>query len=79
MFHSLLQCLNGLVSILGELSLQARNLYDSNEGEEEQRVPQVSPPASLEFGSGSDNEHLPGLTLDSGLDSDMSPKGVSLS
>ncbi|KAJ8735567.1 hypothetical protein PYW07_007187 [Mythimna separata] len=57
----------------GDLALQARNLYGSNEGEEEQRVPQVSPPHSLEFGSGSDNERI--LGLDSGsVDSNMSPK-----
>ncbi|KAH9637640.1 hypothetical protein HF086_009308 [Spodoptera exigua] len=57
----------------GDLALQARNLYGSHEGEEEQRVPQVSPPHSLEFGSGSDNERI--LGLDSGsVDSNMSPK-----
>lgn len=57
----------------GDLALQARNLYGGHEGEEEQRVPQVSPPHSLEFGSGSDNERI--LGLDSGsIDSNMSPK-----
>ncbi|XP_026731623.1 patj homolog [Trichoplusia ni] len=57
----------------GDLALQARNLYGGHEGEEEQRVPQVSPPHSLEFGSSSDNERI--LGLDSGsVDSNMSPK-----
>ncbi|KAI5640585.1 PDZ domain (Also known as DHR or GLGF) domain-containing protein [Phthorimaea operculella] len=57
----------------GDLSLQARNLYGSQECEEEQRVPQVSPPHSLDFGSGSDNDRI--LGLDSGsVDSNMSPK-----
>ncbi|XP_030033173.2 patj homolog [Manduca sexta] len=57
----------------GDLALQARNLYGSHEGEEEQRVPQVSPPHSLEFASNSDNERI--LGLDSGsVDSNMSPK-----
>lgn len=55
----------------GDLALQTRNLYGNQEGEEEQRVPQVSPPHSMEFGS--DNEHI--LGLDSGsVDSNMSPK-----
>ncbi|XP_028156250.1 patj homolog [Ostrinia furnacalis] len=57
----------------GDLALQARNLYGSNEGEEEQRVPQVSPPQSLEFGSSSDNERILGLDSAS-VDSNMSPK-----
>ncbi|XP_026319386.1 patj homolog [Hyposmocoma kahamanoa] len=57
----------------GELALQGRSLYGGQEGEEEQRVPQVSPPQSLDFGSGSDNERI--LGLDSGsVDSNMSPK-----
>ncbi|CAB3240679.1 unnamed protein product [Arctia plantaginis] len=57
----------------GDLALQTRNLYGGHEGEEEQRVPQVSPPHSLEFGSSSDNERI--LGLDSGsVDSNMSPK-----
>ncbi|XP_049881391.1 patj homolog [Pectinophora gossypiella] len=57
----------------GDLAIQARNLYGNQEGEEEQRVPQVSPPQSIEFGSGSDNERI--LGLDSGsVDSNMSPK-----
>lgn len=60
---------------IGDLALQARNLYGGHEGEEEQRVPQVSPPHSLEFGSSSDNERI--LGLDSGsVDSNMSPKMV---
>ncbi|XP_013191214.2 patj homolog [Amyelois transitella] len=59
----------------GDLALQARNLYGSHEGEEEQRVPQVSPPHSLEFGSGSDNERILGLD-DASVDSNMSPKQV---
>lgn len=60
---------------LGDLALQTRNLYGAHEGEEEQRVPQVSPPQSLEFGSSSDNERI--LGLDSGsVDSNMSPKQV---
>lgn len=68
------QGINWLI-ILGDLALQARNLYGNNEGEEEQRVPQVSPPHSLEFGSSSDNERI--LGLDSGsVDSNMSPKQV---
>ncbi|KAI8438539.1 hypothetical protein MSG28_011012 [Choristoneura fumiferana] len=57
----------------GELALQTRNLYGSHEGEEEQRVPQVSPPHCLEFGSGSDNERILGLDSAS-IDSNMSPK-----
>lgn len=62
-------------SISGDLALQTRNLYGGHEGEEEQRVPQVSPPHSLEFGSSSDNERI--LGLDSGsVDSNMSPKQV---
>lgn len=61
--------------ILGDLALQGRSLYGGQEGEEEQRVPQVSPPQSLDFGSGSDNERI--LGLDSGsVDSNMSPKQV---
>ncbi|XP_041975812.1 patj homolog [Aricia agestis] len=57
----------------GDLALQARNLYGGQEGEEEQRVPQVSPPHSLEFGSGSETERI--LGLDNGsVDSSMSPK-----
>ncbi|CAB3240019.1 unnamed protein product [Arctia plantaginis] len=57
----------------GDLALQTRNLYGGHEGEEEQRVPQVSPPHSLEFGSSSDNERI--LGLDSGsVDSNMSSK-----
>lgn len=59
----------------GDLALQARNLYGSHEGEEEQRVPQVSPPQSLEFGSSSDNERMIGLDTAS-VDSNMSPKQV---
>ncbi|XP_053620496.1 patj homolog [Plodia interpunctella] len=56
----------------GDLALQARNLYGSgHEGEEEQRVPQVSPPQSLEFGS--DNERILGLD-NASVDSNMSPK-----
>ncbi|XP_048488663.1 patj homolog isoform X1 [Plutella xylostella] len=55
----------------GELALQSRNLYGGHEGEEEQRVPQVSPPHSLDFGS--DNERI--LGLDSGsVDSSLSPQ-----
>ncbi|CAH0727303.1 unnamed protein product, partial [Brenthis ino] len=57
----------------GDLALQTRNLYGAHEGEEEQRVPQVSPPHSLEFGSGSDNERILGLDSAS-VDSNMSPK-----
>ncbi|CAH2050423.1 unnamed protein product, partial [Iphiclides podalirius] len=57
----------------GDLALQTRNLYGSHEGEEEQRVPQVSPPHSLEFGSNSDNERILGLDTAS-VDSSMSPK-----
>ncbi|KPI94885.1 Multiple PDZ domain protein [Papilio xuthus] len=57
----------------GDLALQTRNLYGSHEGEEEQRVPQVSPPNSLEFGSNSDNERMLGLDTAS-VDSSMSPK-----
>ncbi|CAG4989796.1 unnamed protein product [Colias eurytheme] len=57
----------------GELAIQSRNLYGSHEGEEEQRVPQVSPPQSLEFGSNSDNERILGLDSAS-VDSNMSPK-----
>ncbi|KAM3967824.1 LOW QUALITY PROTEIN: patj crumbs cell polarity complex component [Aphomia sociella] len=57
----------------GDLALQARNLYGAHEGEEEQRVPQVSPPHSLEFGSSSDNERILGLDSAS-VDSNMSPK-----
>ncbi|CAG9796582.1 unnamed protein product [Diatraea saccharalis] len=57
----------------GDLALQARNLYGGHEGEEEQRVPQVSPPQSLEFGSGSDNERMIGLD-NASVDSNMSPK-----
>ncbi|CAH2242179.1 patj homolog [Pararge aegeria] len=57
----------------GDLALQARNLYGTHEGEEEQRVPQVSPPHSLEFGSGSDTERILGLDSAS-VDSNMSPK-----
>ncbi|KPJ07596.1 Patj-like [Papilio machaon] len=57
----------------GDLALQTRNLYGSHEGEEEQRVPQVSPPNSLEFGSNSDNERILGLDTVS-VDSSMSPK-----
>ncbi|XP_063548505.1 patj homolog [Cydia strobilella] len=56
----------------GELALQARNLYGA-EGEEEQRVPQVSPPHCLDFGSSSDNERVLGLDTAS-IDSNMSPK-----
>ncbi|XP_072937056.1 patj homolog [Epargyreus clarus] len=56
----------------GDLALQARNLY-VHEGEEEQRVPQVSPPNSLEFGSSSDNERIIGLD-DGSVNSNMSPK-----
>lgn len=62
--------------MLGDLALQARNLYGSQEGEEEQRVPQVSPPQSLEFGSSSDNERILGLDSAS-VDSNMSPKQVN--
>lgn len=62
--------------VLGDLALQARNLYGSQEGEEEQRVPQVSPPQSLEFGSSSDNERILGLDSAS-VDSNMSPKQVN--
>lgn len=65
------------VNALGELALQTRNLYGSHEGEEEQRVPQVSPPHCLEFGSGSDNERILGLDSAS-IDSNMSPKQVSM-
>ncbi|RVE48543.1 hypothetical protein evm_006854 [Chilo suppressalis] len=57
----------------GDLALQARNLYGGNEGEEEQRVPQVSPPQSLEFGSTSDIERMIGLD-NASVDSNMSPK-----
>ncbi|XP_026758906.1 patj homolog [Galleria mellonella] len=57
----------------GDLALQSRNLYGTHEGEEEQRVPQVSPPHSLEFGSNSDNERILGLDTAS-VDSNMSPK-----
>ncbi|XP_061385882.1 patj homolog isoform X1 [Danaus plexippus] len=57
----------------GDLALQARNLYGAHEGEEEQRVPQVSPPHSLEFGSGSDTERILGLD-NASVDSNMSPK-----
>ncbi|CAG4978650.1 unnamed protein product [Parnassius apollo] len=57
----------------GDLALQTRNLYGSHEGEEEQRVPQVSPPHSLEFGSNSENERIIGLDTAS-VDSSMSPK-----
>ncbi|KAL4712635.1 hypothetical protein ACJJTC_007932 [Scirpophaga incertulas] len=57
----------------GDLALQSRNLYGGHEGEEEQRVPQVSPPQSLEFGSGSDNERIIGIDTAS-MDSSMSPK-----
>ncbi|XP_045510578.1 patj homolog isoform X2 [Colias croceus] len=57
----------------GELAIQSRNLYGSHEGEEEQTVPQVSPPQSLEFGSNSDNERILGLDSAS-VDSNMSPK-----
>ncbi|XP_038208262.1 patj homolog [Zerene cesonia] len=57
----------------GDLAIQSRNLYGSHEGEEEQRVPQVSPPQSLEFGSNSDNERILGLDSAS-VDSNMSPK-----
>ncbi|XP_059050919.1 patj homolog [Achroia grisella] len=59
----------------GDLALQARNLYGGHEGEEEQRVPQVSPPHSLEFGSNSDNERILGIDTAS-VDSNMSPKQV---
>ncbi|XP_047528926.1 patj homolog [Vanessa atalanta] len=55
----------------GDLALQTKNLYGNHEGEEEQRVPQVSPPHSLEFGS--DNERILGLDSAS-VDSNMSPK-----
>lgn len=61
---------------VGDLALQTRNLYGSHEGEEEQRVPQVSPPHSLEFGSNSDNERILGLDSTS-VDSSMSPKQVN--
>ncbi|XP_045448392.1 patj homolog [Melitaea cinxia] len=57
----------------GDLAIQTKNLYGNHEGEEEQRVPQVSPPHSLEFGSGSDNERILGLDSAS-VDSNMSPK-----
>ncbi|XP_052743497.1 patj homolog [Bicyclus anynana] len=57
----------------GDLAIQTRNLYGTHEGEEEQRVPQVSPPHSLEFGSGSDTERILGLDSAS-VDSNMSPK-----
>ncbi|CAK1602052.1 unnamed protein product [Parnassius mnemosyne] len=57
----------------GDLALQTRNLYGSHEGEEEQRVPQVSPPHSLDFGSNSENERIMGLDTAS-IDSSMSPK-----
>ncbi|VVC95709.1 unnamed protein product [Leptidea sinapis] len=57
----------------GDLALQVKNLYGALEGEEEQRVPQVSPPQSLEFGSGSENERIIGLDSAS-VDSNMSPK-----
>lgn len=60
----------------GDLALQAKNLYGAQEGEEEQRVPQVSPPQSLEFGSGSDTERILGLDSAS-VDSNMSPKQVT--
>nr|XP_026493683.1 patj homolog [Vanessa tameamea] len=55
----------------GDLAIQTKNLYGNHEGEEEQRVPQVSPPHSLEFGS--DNERILGLDSAS-VDSNMSPK-----
>lgn len=66
---------NYLFILTGDLALQTRNLYGSHEGEEEQRVPQVSPPNSLEFGSNSDNERMLGLDTAS-VDSSMSPKQV---
>lgn len=76
-FHDLSLCLFKTTCFTGDLALQTRNLYDSHEGEEEQRVPQVSPPHSLEFGSSSDNEHIP-HNMDSALDSNISPKQVPL-
>ncbi|GBP49329.1 Patj homolog [Eumeta japonica] len=58
----------------GELTLQAKNLYGGHEGEEEQRVPQVSPPHSMDFlENNSDNERILGLDTAS-IDSNMSPQ-----
>ncbi|CAK1540022.1 unnamed protein product [Leptosia nina] len=56
----------------GDLALHTRNLYGPHEGDEEQRVPQVSPPQSLEFASNLDSERI--LGMDSASDSNMSPK-----
>lgn len=60
----------------GELALQSRNLYSAHEGEEEQRVPQVSPPHSLDYSgmdNGCDNERMLGLD-NASMSSNMSPQ-----
>ncbi|XP_047505688.1 patj homolog isoform X2 [Pieris napi] len=45
----------------GDLALQTRNFFGIHEGDEEQRVPQVSPPQSLEFGLSGETERILGI------------------
>lgn len=49
---------------VGELALQSRGLYGGLDGEEEQRVPQLSPPHSLGYsvlGAPQDSDGILGI------------------